>query len=49
MLSSKRDKQEFKYRLSFTKIAILYTKKELLVLEYIDRGYMVIYPLKSTN
>jgi len=43
MLSSKGYKWEFGYRLSFTRIAVLRIKKELLVLEYIDRGYVVIF------
>ena len=41
MSSSKRYKWEFGYGPSFARIANLRTKKELLVLEYIDRGYVV--------
>ena len=39
----KRYKWEFGYKPSFTKIAIISIKKKLLVLEYIDRGYIVIF------
>ena len=47
MSSSKRYKWEFKYRPSFTKITVLCTKKELLVLEYINKGYVVTYRQES--
>ena len=43
MSSSKRYKWEFGYRPSFARIAVISTKKELPVLEYIDRGYVVIF------
>ena len=36
-------KQEFGYRLNFIKIAVISIKKELPVLKYINRGYIVIF------
>ena len=37
----KRCNWEFGSKLSFTKITVLYIKKELLVLEYIDKVYQL--------
>ena len=43
MSSSKRYKREFGYGPSFARIAVSRIKKELPVLEYIDRGYIVTF------
>ena len=43
VIVQKRYKWEFGYGLSFTRIAVISTKKELLVLEYIDRSNIAIF------
>ena len=43
MSLSKRYKREFRYGLSFARIAVISIKKEPPVLEYIDRGYVVTF------